>query len=75
MSYYTAALEKDTALANACLIAAAPDLLKALKVLATQDTREGGLCFCMEPPINNETHMPYCLQARAAIAKAEGGAQ
>lgn len=49
--------------ANARLIAAAPDLLAALKTL----------CAAYEA-CNGEDHPAY-KQARAAIAKAEGGAE
>jgi hypothetical protein len=53
----------DGGLANACLIAAAPELLEALRALMpagwdADDTMD---------------HMPGIRLARAAIAKAEGG--
>ena len=56
---------RDVELANARLIAAAPDLLDALKRLESA-TR-------ILPPDMDEPDSPLA-QARAAIAKAEGGA-
>lgn len=55
---------KETALANARLIAAAPDLLEALKDLC-DDIEEAGAT-----PLDR----PAYYKARAAIAKAEGKA-
>lgn len=57
-------LHKDTpnGLANARLIAAAPDLLAALEYMLREQEKEG---------FGDE--MPDILQARAAIAKATGG--
>lgn len=54
---------KDESQANARLIAAAPDLLKALKdMLSEFDTDEFG----------SEGQMRTCAKAEAVIAKAEG---
>ena len=62
---------KSTALANARLIAAAPELLKALKMVAkTLDEHEQGL---MGNQFTYE-YKEWSLAVRAAIAKAEGGA-
>ena len=59
----------DEAIANARLIAAAPDLLDALKVMLHGE--EIGECECQK------TGFPRLItrweKARAAIAKAEGG--
>lgn len=57
--------------ANVRLIAAAPELLAALKLLARGN---GQLCFC-EMAIGNpmlKEHSRACVNARAAIQKAEG---
>ena len=57
--------------ANARLIAAAPDLLEALKRMGYQG--RDGWCFCCD--IDGEEsarHQGSCKIARAAIAKAEG---
>ncbi len=51
--------------ANACLIAAAPDLLAALK-----ESPHDAECHPSEGK-----HSERCLRARAAIAKAEGRAE
>jgi hypothetical protein len=61
---------KDEWRANARLIAAAPELLEALRELPGRDPREGLPCWCgaKEP----QNHHDYCMKARAAIAKAEG---
>jgi len=63
-------------LANARLIAAAPDLLSALEWLAVWN--DGEPCFCH---VHGESerarytpHDSYCDKARAAIAKAKGDA-
>lgn len=56
--------EADT---NARLIAAAPQLLDALKALARIDN---GSCWCDHAILPG--HSSACLKARAAIAKAEG---
>ncbi len=68
---------RKEALANAWLITAAPDLLAALKfVLLTsdKDTEKEIYCCC---PSKRERgpHATDCEQARAAIARAEGGAE
>ena len=77
-SHYIGAPE---AAANARLIAAAPDLVKALReLLAETMTRDGGICIqCAErvgtdPEAPVGSHMEWCrvAQARAAIAKATG---
>lgn len=60
--------------ANARLIAAAPDLLAALKGLgisANRDVPADGLCF-MDCYLKGHGHFEECATARAAIAKAEG---
>lgn len=70
-------------LANADLIAAAPDLLAALETLgqrhdwidaglAGQRERFYGPCFCHFGQEGDEGHEPACLAARAAIAKTRG---
>jgi hypothetical protein len=46
------------------------DLLGALKVLGVEI--HGGWCWCGHGLGDGETHEPYCLTCRAAIAKAEG---
>ena len=64
---------------NARLIAAAPEMLEALRLLAHWKMRDGRPCFC--PAGENEAeptgrmptvHSTACGEARAAIAKAEG---
>lgn len=60
--------------ANAFLMAAALDLLDALKALVTnRNLNEGAGCWCNPPPLSL-THecrnTGYCRNARAAIAKA-----
>ncbi len=56
----------DVEMANARLIAAAPELLEALRSLAD---RWEILCEVIKPLINDEAY----VAARAAIAKATGG--
>lgn len=61
--------DDDKAHANAQLIAAAPDLLEALKGLIR------GSCFCecgIDNPMMRGKHSSACIAAQAAIAKAEG---
>lgn len=53
--------QKETALANAALIAAAPQLLAALRGMVDSYEREG-----------HRSKNPALIAARAAIAKAEG---
>jgi len=52
--------------ANACLIAAAPDLLEALKALLGHDERDAGC-------VPSDAHLDAQNDARAAIAQAVGG--
>jgi hypothetical protein len=59
-------ITKAEAEANARLIAAAPDLLAALRGVA-----DGSLCFCGGEG-EESGHRTFCTVARAAIAKAEG---
>ena len=65
--------------ANARLIAAAPELLAALKFQASWEMRDGSPCAC--PAGENEAepkgkmpliHSTACGYLRAAIAQAEG---
>lgn len=61
--------------ANARLIAAAPDLLAALRILNHMGGDErGGYCICprSDGSAPNEKHSTGCAMARAAISKAEG---
>ncbi len=65
--------------ANARLIAAAPDLLVALKIIAPWRMRDGSPCFCPagrdEDELKGEMptmHSTACDMGRAAIAKVEG---
>lgn len=60
----TAKDDEKEALANARLIAAAPELLEALKAL----------CVRWKGNPDNYSHAAEIRQARAAIAKAKGGA-
>jgi hypothetical protein len=53
--------------ANAALMAAAPELLAALKNLEFKDG-----CFCTREKIPTDLHAAYCIKARAALQKAEG---
>jgi hypothetical protein len=67
---------RDESVANAHLIAAAPDLLAALSRLAVW-TDHLGPCFCqacdyMPGRPERHKHSAECDIARAAIAKAEG---
>lgn len=57
--------------ANARLIAAAPDLLEAAQGLGSMPW---GYCFCSKDRIGDDSkvHEPECRDLRAAIAKAEG---
>lgn len=58
--------------ANARLIAAAPDLLEALRHFSEMETSRAALCHL---GLTDEEHCVRCgpiLRARAAIAKAEG---
>ena len=57
--------------ANALLIAAAPELLEALKRMGYQ--ARDGWCFCCDKDGEESTqHQGFCKIARAAIAKTEG---
>ena len=51
------------------LHAAAPELLAALEAVADGDSHLGVTCWCHR----TDFHEIYCQQARAAIAKAQGG--
>ena len=65
----------ERAEANAHLIAAAPDLLAALRVLAARTETRIDYCFCeTAKAIDGDLPCLFCLkqQARAAIEKAEG---
>lgn len=59
--------------ANACLIAAAPDLLAALKALSYTCGGKDGYCYCPMQDGNaaHHKHGTACSDARAAIAKAQ----
>jgi hypothetical protein len=59
---------EDEMLANACLIAAAPELLEAAKQLLQAISAEAGTCAEVSPPVREQ----ICSDARDAIAKAEG---
>jgi hypothetical protein len=59
-------LSDDEVAANAGLMAAAPDLLEALKAMFN------GTCFCDFPKGGLTHHGRHCELAQAAIAKAEG---
>ena len=70
-------------LANARLIAAAPELLEALeRVAGIADSRHGSIsCWCPENFLDSmpddsepDSHSSGCKAARAAIAKARGDA-
>lgn len=61
---------RETEIANAHLIASAPDLYGALGALGAMPS---GYCFCSrnrDP--DKDTHEPECRDARAALAKAIG---
>jgi hypothetical protein len=60
--------------ANARLMAAAPELLAALKGLATS-AHNGDWCFDGCNTAGLQKHSPACDAARAALAKATGSAQ
>lgn len=62
--------QKETALANALLIAAAPDLLAALQEL-TDDIADR---FDMDSPSTNPGMKTAVREARAALVKATGAA-
>jgi len=62
--------EYECKIANAHLLAAAPDLLKALDA-----HRQPGGCFCEAggaPLGHNPSHSPECAAAMYALAKARG---
>lgn len=62
----------DERVANAHLIAAAPDLLAALKALTAPTDEFPERCCCEMATGFGDRHADFCLEARAAIAKAEG---
>jgi hypothetical protein len=64
---YDAGISRQTCAANARLMAAAPDLLEALRLIADGDVMGGGHSHI-------DTVLAYQNIARAAITKAEGGA-
>lgn len=57
---------------DARLIAAAPELLEALKKVACRRLEDGTFCFC-DIPTGHQflSHEQWCNTARSAIAKAE----
>ena len=59
--------------ANASLIAAAPEMLAALKIWMELETTSDGLrpCYCGDPEVTPHGKCYSCM-ADAAIAKAEG---
>lgn len=64
-----------TMVANAHLIAAAPDLYAALLAQASVENLDGSLCFCSErqrEKWNSQQHEPWCDAANLALAKARG---
>lgn len=66
---------KDEGMANARLIAAAPELYEALKQMNHMCGDErGGYCICPrnDGSATDNEHATFCVDARAAIAKAEG---
>ncbi len=74
LGYFMAA-SKASAMANARLIAAAPDLLDALVETRMGEDRADGLpCWCQSPTLAKARggHGRICSMARAAIAKAGG---
>jgi hypothetical protein len=75
LGYWDATPEEN--LANARLIAAAPDLLRALQAMNHMGGDErGGYCICplKDGSAPNERHASVCADARAAIAKITGSA-
>jgi hypothetical protein len=56
---------------DACLMAASPDLLAALKdMMEVQDSTDD--CWCEELSSKEKSHKCEACRARAAIARAEG---
>ena len=75
-----ATLPDETGEANALLIAAAPEMYEALRLLSPWKMRDGTRCFCPAGRDEDEprgkmptTHATGCEEARAAVTKATGG--
>lgn len=72
----TGCVPESEAKANACLIASAPDLLRALEIILAQSTPVNTLPWEKQPQINYaQTLDAIAKQARAAIARATGQTQ